>query len=85
MIKMITLTELKSGENGIIEEIDGNINLKKRFESLNLREGKLVRKISAAPFHGPIVVEVGGCKIAIGRGMASKILVEVANENTPNG
>ena len=85
MVIMITLTELKSGEKGIIEGIDGGISLKKRFESLNLREGKHVRKISSAPFHGPIVVEVGGCKIAIGRGMASKILVEVAHENTPNG
>jgi ferrous iron transport protein A len=82
---MITLTELKTGETGLIEDITGSLGLKKRFESLNLREGKYIRKISSAPFHGPIVVEVGGCKIAIGRGMASKIMVEVANENTPNG
>jgi Fe2+ transport system protein FeoA len=85
MIKMITLTDLKTGQNGIIEGINGGLNLKNRLESLNLREGKSIRKISSAPFHGPIVIEVGGCKIAIGRGMASKILVEVSNENTVNG
>ncbi len=82
---MITLTDLKTGQNGIIEGINGGSNLKNRLESLNLREGKCIRKISSAPFHGPIVIEVGGCKIAIGRGMASKILVEVSNENTVNG
>jgi Fe2+ transport system protein FeoA len=85
MIKMITLTDLKTGQNGIIEGINGGLNLKNRLESLNLREGKRIRKISSAPFHGPIVIEVGGCKIAIGRGMASKILVEVSNENIVNG
>lgn len=82
---MITLTELETGKKGIIEEINGEISFKQRLESLNLREGKYIRKISSAPFHGPIVVEVGGCKIAIGRGMASRIIVEIANENTSNG
>lgn len=82
---MITLTELETGKKGIIEEINGELSFKQRLESLNLREGKNIRKISSAPFHGPIVIEVGGCKIAIGRGMASKIFVETANENTSNG
>lgn len=82
---MITLTELKTGKKGIIEEIEGELSFKQRLESLNLREGKYIRKVSSAPFKGPIVIEVGGCKIAIGRGMASKIMVEIANENTPNG
>lgn len=82
---MITLTELEVGEQAVIGEIKGGFGLKKRFESLNLREGKSIKKISAAPFHGPVVIDVGGCKIAIGRGMASKIIVEITHENTPNG
>ncbi|KAF5073497.1 FeoA family protein [Methanobacterium aggregans] len=82
---MISLTKLSVGENAVIVEIKGGLGFKKRLESLNLRKGKSLRKISSAPFHGPVVIEIGGCKIAIGQGMASKILVEVAHENTFNG
>jgi Fe2+ transport system protein FeoA len=82
---MISLTELPVGENAVIKEIKGGIGFKKRLESLNLREGKSIRKVSSAPFHGPVVIEVGGCKIAIGQGMASKILLEVLHEDTLNG
>jgi Fe2+ transport system protein FeoA len=82
---MISLTKLSVGENAVIEEIKGGIDFKKRLESLNLREGKSIRKVSSAPFHGPVVIEVGGCKIAIGQGMASKIMVEAVHEDTLNG
>lgn len=82
---MITLKNLKTGKNAIVREITGGIGLKRRLESLNIRVGKNIRKVSTLPFRGPIIIEVDNCKIAIGRGMAGKILVEVIDENTPHG
>ncbi|MBC7101022.1 FeoA family protein [Methanothermobacter tenebrarum] len=82
---MITLKNLKTGKNAIVREITGGIGLKRRLESLNIRVGKKIRKVSTLPFRGPIIIEVDNCKIAIGRGMAGKILVEVIDENTPHG
>lgn len=82
---MITLNELKIGKKAIITEMRGGRNLKHRLESLNLRPGKIIKKISSSPFRGPVVVEVSGCKIAIGRGMANNILLEVINENPSHG
>ncbi|MCD6574487.1 FeoA domain-containing protein, partial [Candidatus Aerophobetes bacterium] len=39
--------------------------------------GRKVRKIAAQPIGGPIMVEiVGGGRVAIGRGMAAKILLK---------
>jgi ferrous iron transport protein A len=73
---MITIEQLENGEVGIITEIRGGRGLIKRLESLNFRKGKQVRKISAAPFRGPVVLEVDGCQIALGRGIASKVFVE---------
>lgn len=74
---MILLTELKTGKKAVIKEIRGGFGFKKRLESLNIRVGKTVKKISSAPFHGPVVLEVERCKIAIGRGMANKVFVEI--------
>lgn len=74
---MITLKDLKTGEKAIIRDIMGGIGLRRRLESLNIRVGKKIRKVSSLPFRGPIIIEVDRSKIAIGQGMASKILVEV--------
>jgi len=49
----------------------------KKFESIGIRKGRRIRKIACQPFGGPVVVEVDGSKISLGRGIASKIEVEV--------
>jgi len=82
---MITLKDLETGKKAIVQDIIGGLGLQRRLESLNIRVGKTVRKVSSLPFHGPIIVEVDRAKIAIGQGMAGKILVEVIDENTPHG
>lgn len=73
---MITLVELKNGRNAIIKRIDGGPGLKNRLEVMNIREGKKVKKTCSAPLHGPVIIEINGCKMAIGRGMADKVWVE---------
>ncbi|HHT18065.1 MAG: FeoA family protein [Euryarchaeota archaeon] len=73
---MITLVELKNGKYGIIREIDGGHGIKKRLEVMNIREGKKIIKKCSAPLRGPVVIEIDGCKMAIGRGMAKKVWVE---------
>ncbi|MFH0797466.1 MAG: FeoB small GTPase domain-containing protein [Candidatus Omnitrophota bacterium] len=74
---MITLVELKSGERGIIKELQGGPGLKRKLESLGIRAGGNIRKISEPGGHRPAVVEINGSKIAIGYGMARRIVVEV--------
>ncbi len=51
--------------------------MEKKFESIGIRKGRRIRKITCQPFGGPVVVEVDGSKISLGRGIASKIEVEV--------
>ncbi len=73
---MITLVELTDGKCGIIRRIEGGHGLIKRLEVMNIRKGKKIRKKCSAPLHGPLVIEIEGCKLAIGRGMAKKVWVE---------
>jgi ferrous iron transport protein A len=49
----------------------------KRFESMGIRKGRHIRKIASQPFGGPVVIEVNGSKISLGRNIAEKIEVEV--------
>ncbi len=44
---------------------------------LGLTPGTLVTVVKSAPFHGPLEVLVRGSRLALGRGMAEKIVVEV--------
>ncbi|WP_421077968.1 FeoA family protein [Methanothermococcus sp. Ax23] len=47
----------------------------KKFHELGIIPGSKITVISSNK-RGPILVRIGNCKIAIGRGMANSILVE---------
>jgi Fe2+ transport system protein FeoA len=49
----------------------------KRLADLGLTPGTNVTVVKSAPFNGPVEVRVRGSRLAIGRGMASRILVDV--------
>jgi Fe2+ transport system protein FeoA len=48
----------------------------KRLSDLGLTPGTKVTVVKSAPFNGPLEVSVRGSRLAIGRGMASRILVD---------
>jgi Fe2+ transport system protein FeoA len=49
----------------------------KRLTDLGLTPGTNITVVKSAPFNGPLEVNVRGSRLAIGRGMASRILVDV--------
>jgi ferrous iron transport protein A len=49
---------------------------KKRLMDMGLTPGTKVTVVKSAPFHGPFEVLVRGSRLALGRGMAERILVE---------
>ncbi|MFH0846786.1 MAG: fused ferrous iron transport protein A/B [Chloroflexota bacterium] len=71
----ITLTEMSVGESGVVKEIRGGVGARSQLNSLGIIPGKKVTKISAMFLHGPVTCEVDRVRMAIGRGMASKIVV----------
>lgn len=68
----MVLTQLRIGETAKIVAIEGGRGLKQKLFLRGLFEGKVVRVISN---HGPVTVEVDRSIVAIGRGMAQKIVV----------
>jgi len=73
---MIALTEAKLNQRLKIVKIEGECgSLERRLMELGLAIGSEV--VVKDKSYGPIILEAHGSKIAIGRGMASKIFVEV--------
>ncbi|OPX78050.1 MAG: FeoA domain protein [Methanosaeta sp. PtaB.Bin039] len=62
-----------------IKSLSDGTGWRHRLEAVGIRKGQRVRKIVCQPFGGPIVIEVGGSRISMGRGIASKIAVEVVH------
>ena len=73
----VSLADMEPGQSGILVEIMGGHGMVRRLGALGLRLCKRVRKVSSMLMRGPIVVEVDGFQIAIGYGMASRIIVEI--------
>lgn len=85
------MTDLRDGESGIITSIKTrhrrrhrehrrvrrDWGLRKRLEDMGLTPGTKVMVVKSAPFHGPLEVYVRGSRLAIGKGMAERIFVEV--------
>ena len=73
----VSLLQLGIEKRAKIKRIEGGFAFQQKIASLNIRIGKMVRKITAQPFWGPVVIEIDNTKITLGRGMAMKIFVEV--------
>ena len=73
----IDLTQLKEGENGLVMEIQGGYGLNRRLESLGIRVGKRVTKVSSQLMRGPVTLRVDNSQIALGYGLAKKIIVKI--------
>lgn len=72
----IPLSSLGIGKVGIIKSIRGGHFFHRRIFTLGIRLGKKVRVLCCHPLGGPLVVEVDKMRIAIGRGMARRIIVK---------
>lgn len=75
--KQLTLAQMRTGQTGTVVGVLGGHGFVRRLEALGIRPGKKVTKISSTLFHGPVTVRVNSAQVAVGFGMARKIIVEV--------
>ena len=70
----VPLIALLPGQEAWVVGLRGGRSLCQRLAELGLTPGQPVRILSAGR-GGPVLVEVRGSRIALGRGMAAKVLV----------
>lgn len=75
-MKKISLVHIKPNHRGKVSEITGGVGLQHRLMSMGLYVGKEITKLSYVGLRGPVVIKVGRSVLALGHGMASKIIVE---------
>jgi len=78
--RQITVRQMNAGQSGTVIEVLGGHGLVNRLGSLGIRPGKRITKVSAMFMRGPVTIQVDRAQVAIGFGMAGKIVVDVEEE-----
>jgi ferrous iron transport protein A len=73
----LSLGQMEAGQTGTVVQILGGRGLTLRLEALGIRPGRVVTKTSSMFFRGPVTLRANHTQVAIGFGMANKILVEI--------
>ena len=73
----ISLSE--AGEQAVLKIllIMGGWGVRRSLNRMGIQPGDHVRVLRRAPFGGPVLIDNRGNRVAVGRGMAEKIRVEV--------
>jgi ferrous iron transport protein A len=74
---LISLTRMQPGHSGTVVQIQGGHGLVDRLNALGIMPGKRMTKISSMVARGPVTIEVDRAQVAIGFGMANRIIVEL--------
>jgi ferrous iron transport protein A len=74
---LITLTRMQTGQSGRVVEIQGGFGVIDRLNALGIIPGKRITKISSMLARGPVAIQVDRAQLAIGYGMANKIIVQL--------
>jgi ferrous iron transport protein A len=72
----MNITQIADGETVRIIETHGGQAALQKLHSIGIVPGKKVGKVSSSMMKGPIVLNIGTMQVAIGHGMAKKIIVE---------
>lgn len=76
---IMRLSELKTGERGVIAKVYGTGSFRKRIVEMGFIKGKTVKVVLNAPLHDPIVYEIIGYKISLRREEAN--MIEIISEH----
>jgi len=67
---------LRPNCKGKISEILGGAGLQNRLMGMGVYVGKEITKLSYIGLRGPVVIKAGRTVLALGHGMAAKVMVE---------
>ena len=74
---MMTLDSVDIRRKARVILIEGVHGVWSHLNTLGIHIGDWLTVVDRAPFRGPVLVEVNGTRVAIGRGIANKVKVEV--------
>ena len=74
---MTTLLQISPGTSVRVISFEGGKTLRTKLTQFGIHPGDHLRLLRIAPLGGPLLVECNAREIALGRGVAEKIIVEI--------
>lgn len=74
---MMTLDTVGIRRQARVIMIDGGHRVRSHLNNLGIHIGDWLTVVQRAPFRGPVLVEVNGSRVALGRGIACKVQVDM--------
>jgi len=75
-VNMTTLDQVYENKKATVIDIRGGQGIRQRLGQMGIHPGDTITMLRYGALRGPILIEVHGSQVALGRGIASKILVE---------
>ncbi len=60
---------------GIVTRFAGTPGFVRKLRTIGIREGKTLTVVARHPLGGPVVVEVNGREVTLGRRMAQRVII----------
>jgi len=76
----MTLAQAGEGQVVLVKRLDGGFGFRRRLMGLGIYPDQKLMILKSGILGGPILVKVGESGVAIGRGMANKIEVEMVKD-----
>lgn len=77
MVQVTSLVNMKPGQSGEIVGLQGGRGLMRNLEGMGIMTGCIIRVISMQIMRGPLIIAKGNTQVALGFGMAQKIMVKI--------
>ena len=71
------MLQMKRNQRGRVLDISGGSALLGRMMSMGLYPGREITKVDQMALRGAVTIKVGRAVIALGHGMAAKIILEI--------
>ncbi len=71
----MTLDQVNENKKATVVDIQGGQGIRQRLGQMGIHPGDTVTILRYGALRGPILVEIHGSQVALGRGIASKIMV----------
>lgn len=76
MVQQLTLDQIKKDTKIIVAEIEGGWRVRQRLNQMGIHPNDRILIKRSGAMGGPILIQIHGTEVAIGRGMARKIIVQ---------
>jgi ferrous iron transport protein A len=71
-----TLDKVYENRKSQVIDIQGGQRIRQRLGQMGIHPGDIITILRYGALRGPILIEIHGSQVALGRGIASKVIVE---------